>query len=172
MKREDAAKLSDEMLAELSAELDAGKSDKLVKYLDAMSTFHNYSFGNCMLIAQQRPTATLVAGFHAWKKQGRSVAKGEKGICILAPMVRKADDDEEGDDEESKESDEKTARLIQSAEAQTGPSRLIKGTYGKPPQVIGEPKNLIYEDKLEYSRMLMEEDPERSANLLKKWMAE
>ena len=97
MKREDAAKLSDEMLAELSAELDAGKSDQLVKYLDAMSTFHNYSFGNCMLIARQRPSATLVAGFHAWKKQGRSVKKGEKGICILAPMVRKSDDDEDGE---------------------------------------------------------------------------
>ena len=103
-------------------------------------------------------------------------------LMVVRPIVRylippasekeENDDDEEDDDEEGEKSGEKTARLIQGAEAQTGPSRLIKGTYGKPPQVIGEPKQLIYEDKLEYSRMLMEEDPERSANLLKKWMAE
>ncbi|QDV74539.1 ArdC family protein [Botrimarina mediterranea] len=97
MKRDEATKLSDELLADLASQLDGGKSEQLVKYLDAMSQFHNYSFGNCLLIARQRPNATLVAGFHAWKKRGRIVKKGEKGICILAPMVRKADDDVEGE---------------------------------------------------------------------------
>jgi antirestriction protein ArdC len=38
-------------------------------------------------IARQRPTATRVAGFHAWKELGRFVKRGEKGIQILAPMV-------------------------------------------------------------------------------------
>jgi hypothetical protein len=41
-----------------------------------------------MLIASQNPTATHVAGFHTWHKLGRFVKKGEKGILILAPIVR------------------------------------------------------------------------------------
>lgn len=94
MKKEEAKSLCDTALSELAAALAAGKSEELSKYLDTMSRFHNYSFGNCLLIARQRPTATRVAGFHAWKKLGRSVNKGEKGICILAPMVGKKEDDE------------------------------------------------------------------------------
>ncbi len=30
------------------------------------SRFHNYSFGNILEIARQRPTATRVAGLYAW----------------------------------------------------------------------------------------------------------
>ena len=41
-----------------------------------------------MLIASQKATATHVAGFHTWHKLGRFVKKGEKGILILAPIVR------------------------------------------------------------------------------------
>ncbi|MAT70323.1 MAG: DUF1738 domain-containing protein [Planctomycetaceae bacterium] len=67
----------------------AGKSEELTRFLDTMSAFHNYSFGNCMLIGKQKPNATLVAGFRAWLKLGRHVRKGEKGICILAPLVGK-----------------------------------------------------------------------------------
>src|SRR5580700_7607033 len=57
-----------------------------------MGRFHRYSWGNTLLIASQRPTATHVAGFHAWHQLGRSVKKGEKGIVILAPMVVKQKD--------------------------------------------------------------------------------
>ena len=39
--------------------------------------------------AAQNPTATHVAGFHTWHKLGRFVKKGEKGILILAPIVRR-----------------------------------------------------------------------------------
>ncbi|MBX3424273.1 MAG: hypothetical protein KF688_01215 [Pirellulales bacterium] len=94
MKKDDAKKMSDQALAELASQLEQGRTEEYAKYLDAMSRFHNYSFGNCMLIARQKPDATLVAGFHAWKRHGRSVKKGEKGICILAPMVGKKDADE------------------------------------------------------------------------------
>ena len=97
MKKDDAKKLCDDALTELASQLAAGRSDELRRYLDAMSRFHRYSFGNCLLIARQYPDATLVAGFHAWKRQGRSVKKGEKGICILAPLARKK---EETDDRE------------------------------------------------------------------------
>ncbi len=62
------------------------------RFLETMSRFHTYSFGNAMLILAQRPDATRVAGFKAWKSDfGRSVKKGEKGIWILAPMVREVD---------------------------------------------------------------------------------
>jgi hypothetical protein len=71
----------------LLQQLEAGKSETLTAYLAAMARFHAYSFGNIMSIARQRPTATRVAGFHAWKEFGRFVKRGEKGIQILAPMV-------------------------------------------------------------------------------------
>ena len=79
----------------LIQQLEAGKSETLTAYLAAMARFHQYSFGNILAIARQRPTASKVAGFHAWKEMGRFVKKGEKGIQILAPMVghrRKRDD--------------------------------------------------------------------------------
>ena len=79
----------------LLEQLEAGKSETLTAYLAAMARFHAYSFGNILSIARQRPTATRVAGFHAWKELGRFVKRGEKGIQILAPMVgqrRKKDD--------------------------------------------------------------------------------
>ena len=51
-----------------------------------MSKFHNYSFNNTLLIAMQKPDASLVAGFSSWKNNfGRNVMKGEKGIKIIAP---------------------------------------------------------------------------------------
>ena len=54
--------------------------------------FHSYSFFNTALIQSQRPDATLVAGFRAWQKHGRQVRKGEKGIAILAPMLKRDED--------------------------------------------------------------------------------
>src|SRR6202034_3129457 len=85
---------------ELIEQLEAGRSDALTTYLDAMSRFHNYSFGNVLEIARQRPTATRVAGLYAWNQLGRKVKKGEKGIRILAPIVgikRKKDEEAEKD---------------------------------------------------------------------------
>src|SRR6202051_3308831 len=85
---------------ELIAQLEAGHSDALTAYLDAMSRFHNYSFGNILEIARQRPPATRVAGLYAWNQLGRKVKKGEKGIRILAPIVgikRKKDEEAEKD---------------------------------------------------------------------------
>jgi antirestriction protein ArdC len=65
-----------------------------------MSRFHNYSFGNNLEIARQKPDATRVAGLYAWNQLGRKVKKGEKGIRILAPIVgvrRKKDEEAEKD---------------------------------------------------------------------------
>jgi hypothetical protein len=71
----------------LIEQLEAGKSETLTAYLGAMSRFHNYSFGNILAIARQKPTATHVAGIRSWNELGRFVKKGERGIQILAPMV-------------------------------------------------------------------------------------
>jgi len=57
------------------------------QFLLTMSKFHDYSIGNLILIAMQRPDATRVAGFNTWKDLGRWVKKGEKGIAILAPCL-------------------------------------------------------------------------------------
>jgi len=80
----------------LIEQLEAGHSDALTAYLNAMSRFHSYSFGNVLEIARQRPGATRVAGMYAWNQLGRRVKKGEKGIRILAPIIgikRKRDED-------------------------------------------------------------------------------
>jgi hypothetical protein len=77
------------------AELAAGSSKRLTDYLAVMQRFPKYSFGNVLLIATQRPDATHVAGFHAWKQLGRYVMKGEKGIAIVAPVISRKDDDED-----------------------------------------------------------------------------
>ena len=70
------------------------ESEKYKSYLSTMSKFHNYSFNNTLLIAMQKPEATLVAGYKAWQKNfGRHVNKGEKAIRILAPMPYKIKED-------------------------------------------------------------------------------
>src|ERR1700728_1370251 len=71
----------------LIQQLEAGKSETLTAYLNAMARFHSYSFGNILQVARQRPTATRVAGIRTWNQMGRFVKKGEKGIQILAPLM-------------------------------------------------------------------------------------
>ena len=84
-----------EKVKEITDKLEAGikelmDSDKFKEYLKCLSKFHNYSLGNTILIALQKPDATLVAGYTAWKNQfGRQVQKGEQGIRILAPTPYK-----------------------------------------------------------------------------------
>lgn len=80
---------------ELTDKLEQGlqdlfNSDSYRNYLSTMSKFHNYSFNNTLLIAMQKPEATLVAGYQAWQKNfERHVNKGEKAIRILAPAPYK-----------------------------------------------------------------------------------
>ena len=58
------------------------------RWAQTMTRFHRYSPGNILLIMQQRPDASYVAGYHAWQNLGRKVQKGEHGIGILAPIVK------------------------------------------------------------------------------------
>ena len=64
-------------------------SNRYQEYLKTMAKFHNYSFNNTMLIAMQRPDATLVTSYKNWQSMGRQVMKGEKGITIIAPAPYK-----------------------------------------------------------------------------------
>jgi N-terminal domain of anti-restriction factor ArdC len=84
----------------LIEQLEAGHSEGLTAYLTAMGRFHNYSFGNILEIARQKPDATRVAGMYAWNQLGRKVVKGQKGVRILAPIIgvrRKKDKEAEKD---------------------------------------------------------------------------
>lgn len=80
-----------EKLKEITDRLEQGiqelfDSERYKEYLSVMSKFHNYSFNNTLLIAMQKPDASLIAGFSSWKNQfERNVKKGEKGIKIIAP---------------------------------------------------------------------------------------
>ncbi len=67
-------------------------------WLGAAAKFHSYSFRNTVLIQMQAPNATSVGGYNTWKAVGRQVRKGEKGIAILAPVVRRVEVEEAQDD--------------------------------------------------------------------------
>jgi antirestriction protein ArdC len=74
-------------------------SDGWRRWAETRATFHDYSMGNCMLIAMQRPDATRVAGFRKWQELGRQVRKGERSIKIMAPMSVKRENAETGEEE-------------------------------------------------------------------------
>src|ERR1700678_1443992 len=88
MNSENIKKITNQAIEQLLSALNEGRSETLAQYLAAIGRFHRYSLRNVMLIASQNPAATHVAGFHTWHKLGRFVKKGEKGILILAPIVR------------------------------------------------------------------------------------
>ena len=86
-----------EKLKEITDRLEQGitelfDSERYKEYLRVMSKFHNYSFNNTLLIAMQKPDASLVAGFSAWKNNfGRNVMKGQKGLKSLPRRRSKSD---------------------------------------------------------------------------------
>jgi antirestriction protein ArdC/proteasome lid subunit RPN8/RPN11 len=92
---EPGSKKSKQTISEITDKLEQGvhdlfESEKYKAYLSSMSKFHNYSLNNTILICMQKPDATLVAGYQAWRKNhGRQVKRGEKGIKIIAPSPYK-----------------------------------------------------------------------------------
>ena len=96
----------EEQMKEITERLERGvqelfTSEKYTEYLKAMSQFHHYSFNNTLLIAMQKPEATLVASYGTWnKKFHRQVKRGEKGIKIIAPIpIRQKEETEKIDPE-------------------------------------------------------------------------
>ena len=88
--------------AEALAKLEKGitelaTSGNWQEYLTAQSRFHQYSFRNIVMIYEQMPEASRVAGYRVWQKMGRQVRKGEQGITIFAPITRKIEDQDSGD---------------------------------------------------------------------------
>lgn len=90
-----------EAVKEITEKLEHGleklfDSEKFREYLDTMSKFYRYSFNNSLLIAMQKPDATLVASYRSWQKNfNRNVNKGEKRIRILAPTPYKIKEERE-----------------------------------------------------------------------------
>ena len=115
MKTNHARKVSEQAFNELLEAVDAGKSQKLVDYLKTMGRFHNYSLGNAILIGFQKPDATHVAGFRTWQKLGRHVKRNEKGIAIMAPIVRRKKAVHADDEEDKQERQEETALAFKTA---------------------------------------------------------
>jgi antirestriction protein ArdC len=99
MKAEKIKEITERATGQLVAALNAGHSEALTGYFKAIGRFHRYSLHNVMLIASQMPSASYVAGFRTWNELGRYVKKGERGILILAPIVRRKPEskDEEQD---------------------------------------------------------------------------
>lgn len=79
------ARIDDNVEALAKAVGDVRESAMFQAYLDVQARFHHYSWHNSMLILNQFPSASRVAGFQTWKKLGRFVRKGERGIMIFAP---------------------------------------------------------------------------------------
>lgn len=104
-----ADKKMQDQLTTITNQLEQGVKDlfesgRYQGYLDVMSRFHRYSFNNTLLIAMQKPDATLVAGYEAWKQKfGRHVRKGEKGISIIAPSPFKIKEEVEKINPKTKE---------------------------------------------------------------------
>lgn len=81
---------------------DVFSSEQYQNLLDTMAKFPHYSVNNNILIMMQKPDATLVQSYTGWKKMGRFVKKGEKGIRILAPAPFKLEKEQEKVDEAGK----------------------------------------------------------------------
>ena len=93
----------EQRLAEIHAQLTAAvgaltHTERWRRMLDVAARFHHYSPNNVLLIAVQRPDATLVAGYRTWAQLGRQVQRGERGIGILAPVVARREPEPEADD--------------------------------------------------------------------------
>jgi antirestriction protein ArdC len=146
MTHENAKKLADEALEKLAAALEQGHSEALRAYLAVMGRFHQYSWGNSLLIASQRPTATRVAGFHTWRRLVRHVKKGEKGIMILAPVVvKKRVESEDGEDEQTRVFGFRAAYVFDQSQTDGDPLPEFAAVQGDPQQYTHCLRNTIAE---------------------------
>jgi antirestriction protein ArdC len=105
------SKSSKELLEDINTRvLEFHDTKNWESFLDYMMSFHEYSFGNILLIGMQYPNATHVAGFKQWKEKGRQVRRGEHAIKILGMSHKKIAVNELGEqvDKDSEEAvDEK-----------------------------------------------------------------
>src|SRR5256885_1518978 len=115
-----------ESVKDLLAELKAGKSARLLKYLDFSARFYKYSPGNQVMISNQKPDATHVAGYTTWRNMGQQVRKGEKGIAILQPRpFIKRDEGEDGEEITSKGMAFKIAYVFDVSQLEDNPDKPL-----------------------------------------------
>ncbi len=158
MKVDEAKKIADKQLERLVEALKLGQSEALKSYLTAMSKMHKYSFRNLLLIFSQCPDATYVAGFNSWKRLGRWVKKGEKGIVVIVPMAPKREEVEKTSAaEERHESPRFRASYVFDVSQTEGkPMAEFSEVRGEPGEFASRLKSLISESsiQLEYSQDL------------------
>ena len=159
MKTNRARKISERAFNKLIEAVEAGKSDKLIDYLKVMGRFHRYSAMNSILIGFQFPEATHVAGFHTWRKLGRTVKAGSKGIAIMAPIVwrrktAKAEEDEKS--EEQAATFFKTVYIFDVSQTEGKPLPEFARVRGDPADYTHRLEEFISEQgiKLEYSEKI------------------
>jgi N-terminal domain of anti-restriction factor ArdC len=132
---QDLSAAIDQSIKTLAAETDAAKQNEAFRlWLTTMSRFYSYSFGNQMLIAFQCPTATRVAGFRRWQSMNRFVRKGEKGIRILAPIIRRKEDETTKDGKTSRIAGFRVASVFDRLSRDLRPARPATVLRRRPPR--------------------------------------
>ena len=151
-------KTRDEKVQEALERLDAGvvgffQSDNFREYLKFMGRFHHYSLNNQILIAMQRPGSSLVAGYNDWQKKfKRHVMRGEKGILILAPVIKKKEEIIEGQYDKNGDPEIKmVSRIVNFATAYVYD---VSQTDGEPIPDIGIHHLNPAEEVRDYNRVL------------------
>ncbi len=154
MNSENIKKITNQAIEQLIEALKAGKSEALTNYLAAVAKFHRYSFQNILLIARQCPQATHVAGFNTWRALGRFVKKGEKGLMILAPLVRKVESaDACSTEKDSRIFGFRTVSVFDVSQTDGAPLPTIGVAQGDPGEYFSRLEQLVREQgiALEYS---------------------
>jgi len=170
MKAPDVRQLTTAAMDQLIAAVDGGKSVSLKAYLAMLGRFRRYSLGNVLLIAMQRPDATHVAGYTTWKRLGRQVKRGERGIRILEPIVRRTHEADDKDDVDTEE------ELVAFRSASVFDVSQTEGKeLPEPTRAVGDPKGHLDRLKtfiaergicLEYSDTLRAEGAATSGRII------
>ena len=58
-------------------------------FLRITGRIYRYEFDNILMVYAQRPNATLVGDYDSWKKVGRYVKRGSRGIAIFPSKILK-----------------------------------------------------------------------------------
>ena len=143
MKIDEAKKIADTQLEKLIEALKGGKSDTFKQYLLSMSKMYRYSFRNTLLIFSQKPDASYVTGFNAWKKMGRWVKSGEKGIAIMIPIQVKNEQKLSSDDTEEKITIFRAGYVFDVSQTEGAPFAEFAKVEGDPGKHLESLKNLI-----------------------------
>ena len=156
---EQAREVASKALQHLSESLVQGESEVLSKYLAAMGKFHRYSASNILLIMTQRPEATHVAGYQAWRKLNRHVTRGAKGIVIFSPLVRKTVDATDCGIETEREKlvGYRAAVVFDVADTLGSPLPSLSRFEGNPGEYLERLKSLVSQAGcvLEYSKSIL-----------------